>query len=154
MAASETGGEQDGGFAAGRPGFSYVSTTNIINPGQVIQVSGQNATVILSDNRVGVVQGNVGGSQATSSTHSRPPHPPHTPQPSTSPTTAVANALTTEIRYATGTLPHPFFSTFLLFPLHSLPYKVPNSSSFFSSPPFSPPPYSRTLKALQSPWSC
>ena len=55
MDASETGGEQDGGFAAGRPGFSYVSTTNIINPGQVIQVSGQNATVILSDNRVGLL---------------------------------------------------------------------------------------------------
>ena len=160
MATNEARGEQGEEFGAGRPsepgcGFSHTSTTttyNMINCGQVIQIGGQNATVILPENRVGVLHGDVRGFQATSSTHPHPSHPPHTPQPSTAPTTAVVNTLTLgEIRYAAGTLPLPFSSSSP--PIFPLPLTFPPSltSFLFPSPLLSPLPHSQ---ARLSPWSC
>lgn len=176
MATGEAGGE---GVAAGRSsepgrgGFSHVSTTttyNMINCGQVIQISGHNATVILPENRVGVLQGNVGNFQAPSSTHPHPSHPPHPPHPPTAATTAVVNTLTEEIRYAAGTSltfsPPTLFSSHRPSPFSlSFPPLSPYASLFLSpSPPLTfllPPPLLSSsspllllLKAPQNPWSC
>ena len=113
MAARETLGreEESGGTATEAPVIvTHVTqqtrnTYNFVNVGQVVQVSGSNNTIVLADNKVGVVQQNIRGDcQATGHAPPRPSSSPHTHTRTHPCSTHVVAIQSAKVKYAEGNL--------------------------------------------------